>query len=295
MQVMLANEALWARRQSCRVDNRYVEESGEVQMSTYKTIELDVSRAGVAVIRLNRPETGNALNAEVIGEFADVVEVLAKTPEVRVVLLRGRGDVFSAGADIEWMRAAADYTTHENEEDAYAVTELLRHLREMPQLTIALVQGAARGGGIGLMAACDVAVAMQSTEFGLGEVRLGVIPATISPYVVEAVGPRWARALAATGESFDAAFAHQIGLVQYVVADENEMDSMVEHLTALAFKASPAAIAATKDLIDAVVGEPIDSGLGRMTAKRLAQVRSSAHGREGLSAFLENRKPSWDK
>lgn len=263
-------------------------------MSTYKTIELDVSRAGVAVLRLNRPEKRNALNAEVIGELIDALDALSKTPEVRVVLLRGRGDIFSAGADIEWMRAAADYTTHENEEDAFAMTEALRRLRGMPQLTIACVQGAAMGGGIGLVAACDVAVVMKSASFALTEVRLGVIPATVSPYLVEAIGPRWMRALATTGETFDGDFAHQIGLAQYVVADENEMEQIVEHLTGLAFKASPAAVAAAKDLIDAVVGEPIDTGLGKMTAKRLAQIRSSEQGREGLSAFLENRKPAWD-
>lgn len=263
-------------------------------MSPYKTIELDVSRAGVAVVRLNRPEKQNALNAEVISELADALEVLKKTPEVRVVLLRGRGEVFSAGADVEWMRAAADYTTHENEEDAFAAAETFRRLREMPQLTIALVQGAARGGGLGLLAACDVAVVMKSTSFALAEVQMGVMPATISPYVIEAIGPRWTRALATTGETFDAAFAHQIGLAQYVAADENEMDQIVEHLTGLAFKASPAAVAAVKDLVDAVVGEPIDAGLGKMTAKRLAHIRASAHGREGLSAFLEGRKPSWD-
>lgn len=262
-------------------------------MSSYQTIELDVSRAGVAVLRLNRPDKQNALNAEVIAELVDAMEVLAKTPEVRVILLRGRGEIFSAGADIEWMRAATDYTAHENEEDALAAAEMLRRLREMPQLTIALAQGAARGGGIGLLAACDVCVAMKSTMFAMAEVQMGIMPATIAPFVIDAIGPRWMRALATTGESFDGAFAHQIGLVQYVVADENEMDQIVEHLTALAFKASPAAIAATKDLIDAVVGEPIDAGLGKLTAKRLAHIRVSQHGREGLSAFLEGRNPTW--
>jgi methylglutaconyl-CoA hydratase len=259
----------------------------------YETIELDVSRAGVAVVLLNRPDRRNAFNAQVIEELADVFETLSKTPEVRCVILRGAGRVFSAGADIEWMRAAADYTQSENEEDALAMAEMLRRLGTLPQATIAVIHGAAMGGGVGLAAACDIAVAHAGTKFAFSEVRLGIIPATISPFVVESIGPRWARALFVTGETFDAKFAHQIGLVQYVANDETEMETIVERLATLIFEASPAAVADAKDLVQAVAGEMIDSSLSRKTARRLAVRRASAQGREGLAAFLEKRKPSW--
>ncbi len=259
----------------------------------YENIEIDVSRGGVAVILLNRPQKRNALNAQVIEELADCFETLRKNPEVRVVLLRGAGPVFSAGADIEWMRAGADYTTSENEEDAHAMAEMLRRLYELPQLTIAMVHGAAMAGACGLVAASDVSVALKGTKFGFTEVRLGIVPATISPYVINAIGPRWARALFATAEIFDAEFAHRISLIHYAVANETEMESLVEHLTRLAFDASPAAIADAKDLVADVAGEVIDSSLSRKTAKRLAHCRASEQGKEGLAAFLEKRKPGW--
>jgi methylglutaconyl-CoA hydratase len=259
----------------------------------YENIELDVSRAGVAVVMLNRPLKRNAFNAEVISELLDVFETLSKNPEVRVVLIRGAGPVFSAGADIEWMKAAAIYTEKDNEEDAYAMAEMLRKLHSLPQVTIALVHGAAMGGGAGIAAACDVAIAMSNTRFSFSEVRMGIIPATISPYVVEAIGPRWARALFVTGETFDGDFAQKIGLVQYVVADETEMDTTVERLAGLVFAASPAAIADTKDLVEDVFGREMDASLSRLTARRLSHRRASDQGKEGLAAFLEKRKPNW--
>lgn len=262
-------------------------------MSDYETIELDVSRAGVAVILLNRPDKRNALNAQVISELADAVETLSKNPEARLVLLRGAGTTFSAGADIEWMRAAADYTVHENEEDAYALAEMLRSLNSLPQVTVAMVHGAAMGGGVGLAAACDIAVAVKGTKFAFSEVRLGVIPATISPYIVEAIGPRWARSLFVTGETFDAEFAQRIGLVQHEVADETALEAAVENIARMVFASSPAAIADAKKLVDDVIGREFDSSLSRATAKRLAHRRASTQGREGLAAFLEKRKPSW--
>lgn len=262
-------------------------------MSEYATIELDVSRAGVAVLLMNRPDKRNAMNAQVIEEMADAFETLSKNPEVRLVILRGAGATFSAGADIDWMRAAANYTVSENEDDAYALAEMLRRLNGLPQVTVAMIKGAAMGGGIGLAAACDIAVAVEGAKFAFSEVRLGIIPATISPYVVEAIGPRYARALFVTGETFDAAFAHQIGLVQYVVADETELEAQVEAIARRVFEASPAAVADAKDLVSDVLGREFDAGLSRATAKRLAHRRASAQGKEGLAAFLEKRKPSW--
>ncbi len=264
-------------------------------MAEYENIELDVSREGVVVILLNRPNKRNAFNAEVISELSDAMETLSKNTEARIVLIRGAGPVFSAGADIDWMKAAADYTTHENEQDAYRMAEMLRRLNGLPQVTIALVHGAAMGGGAGLAAACDIAVAMKTTRFSFSEVRMGIIAATISPYVVEAIGPRWARALFTTGEIFDGDFAHKIGLVQYVAADETEMEQTVEHLADLVFQASPAAVADSKDLVAEVTGRTFDADLSRLTAKKLAHRRASAQGKEGLAAFLEKRKPVWTR
>jgi methylglutaconyl-CoA hydratase len=259
----------------------------------YENIQVDVSPEGTAVVLLNRPAKRNAFNAQVIEELSDAFETLSKNPECRLVLIRGAGPVFSAGADLEWMKAAADYTVSENEEDAYAMAEMLRKLYELPQVTIALVHGAAMAGACGLCAASDIAVAMTGTVFSFSEVKLGILPATISPYIIQAIGPRWTRSLFVTAERFDAAFAEKIGLVNYVVADEQEMEKLVEHLADLTYAASPAAIADTKDLVAAVIGLEIDSSLGHMTAKRLAHRRVSAEGKEGLSAFLEKRKPSW--
>ena len=261
----------------------------------YETIELDVSPEGTAVVLLNRPAKRNAFNAQVIEELSDAFETLKKNPECRLVLIRGAGTVFSAGADLEWMKAASDYTEKENEEDAYGMAEMLRRCYELPQVTIALLHGAAMAGACGLAAAADIAIAQKGTIFSFSEVKLGIIPATISPYILNAIGPRWTRSLFVTAERFDADVAARIGLIHHVVEDESAMEKLIEHYADLVFAASPAAIADTKDLIATVQGEPIDAALGRLTAKRLAHRRVSPDGKEGLSAFLEKRKPSWAK
>jgi methylglutaconyl-CoA hydratase len=259
----------------------------------YENILLDVSPEGTAVVTLNRPAKRNAFNAEVIEELSDAFETISKNPECRLVLIRGNGPVFSAGADLEWMKAASRYSASENEQDAYAMAEMLRRLYELPQATIALVHGAAMAGACGLAAAADIAIAQAGTIFSFSEVKLGIIPATISPYIINAIGPRWARSLFVTAERFEADVAARLGLVHHVVADENAMDALVEHYADLIYAASPAAIADTKDLVAAVTGEVIDASLGHMTAKRLAHRRVSDQGKEGLSAFLEKRKPNW--
>lgn len=262
-------------------------------MNGYKTIELDASPGGVAVVLLKRPERHNAFNNEVIEELADAFETLRGEDHLRMVILRGAGKSFSAGADLEWMRAASDYTQKENEDDAFALAEMLRKLYELPQMTVAAVQGAAMGGGAGLVAACDVAVAVKASTFRFSEVRLGLTPATISPYVIEAIGPRWTKALFVSGESFDAAFAEKIGLVQYMVENETEMEKMLEYLSRLAFSTAPGAVNEAKRLVRDVTGEVIDANLSHMTSKRIAARRASEEGREGLNAFLEKRKPGW--
>ena len=262
-------------------------------MDEYETIDLDATPGGIAVITLDRPDKHNAFNNLVIDELTDALETLEEQTTIRMVILRGRGPSFSAGADLTWMKASADYTRHENEQDAYRLAEMLRKLAMLPQMTVALVHGAVMGGGAGLVAACDVAVAMADTQFRFSEVRLGLTPATISPYVIAAIGPRWAKALFVSGERFDAAFAERIGLVQYVVEDEKGLLEMEEHLARLAMHAAPGAVADAKRLVFDLAGVEIDHALGHETAKRIAARRASKEGREGLAAFIEKRKPDW--
>lgn len=263
-------------------------------MSDDNPVLLDVTRGKMAVITINRPEKKNAFDRETINRLSETFDLLAKnTDEVRVVMLRGAGDTFCAGGDLNWMKDAAGYTREQNIEDAEALAGMLYRLFHLPQLTIALVQGAAMGGGSGLVAACDVAIAVKETKFRFSEVKLGLTPATISPFVIRAIGPKWARALFATAEGFDAQFAHMIGLVQYVVGDADELDDMAEYVARLGFGAAPGAIADAKKLVDDVAEHDINHGLMSDLAKRIANRRASDEGQEGLTAFLEKRKPSW--
>jgi methylglutaconyl-CoA hydratase len=255
---------------------------------------LEVSPEGVAIVTLNRPDKRNAFDELMIANLAEHFETLKGAEHVRIVFVRGAGDIFCAGADIDWMRRGGERTAADNEADALSLARMLRHLHELPQLTVAVAQGAAMGGGAGLLAACDVAVAVKDTKIRFSEVRLGLTPATIAPFVVEAVGPRWAKALFASGEGFDAAYAEKMGLVQYTVENETELQPMMEHLTDLALAAAPGAVADAKALVRFVTGHKIDDALSRETAKRIAARRASAEGKEGLAAFLEKRKPEWN-
>lgn len=253
----------------------------------------DATRAGVGVVSLNRPEKHNAFNPDVIARLSDLFDELRSTDTIRVVLIKGEGKSFSAGADIDWMRRAGDYTHGDNVQDADAMAEMLHRLHTLPMPTIALVNGPAVGGGLGLIAACDLAVAVKTAMFRFSEVNLGLTPATISPYVVEAMGPRMARALFVTGENFDAAYAEKIGLVHYVVEDEAALAEMSEHLVRLIFRGAPGAVAAAKKLVNDVMWREIDHDLRHDTAQRIADRRMSDEGQEGLAAFLEKRKPGW--
>lgn len=264
-------------------------------MPYYTMIEFDASRDGVGVITLNRPDKHNAFNAVLINELNELLDTLAHETNIRLVLLRGAGKSFSAGADLDWMKAAAGYTQSENEADAERLAGMLRKLHDLPQTTMALVQGAAMGGGAGLVAACDIVIAMASAKFRFSEVRLGLTPATISPFVVKSIGPRWAKALFVTAESFDAAYAEKIGLVHYVAQTDTEMTELEEHIAGLVFEAAPGAVADSKTLVDDVAWREITDALGHMTAKRIAARRASEEGREGLTAFLEKRTPYWAK
>lgn len=261
--------------------------------SEYDLIRFDATRAGIAIVTLNRPEVHNAFNAELIAELTDVFAMIADQPSIRMMILRGEGPSFSAGADLSWMKLAALNTRDDNESDAQRLAEMLLQLYEMPQMTLALVHGTAMGGGAGLVAACDVAIAMAGTKFSFSEVRLGLTPATISPFVIEAIGPRWARALFVTAESFDSEYAEKIGLVQYVAQTADEMAELEEHIAKLVFGAAPGAVADSKKLVRDVSRRPIDRELGHRTAKRIAARRASEEGKEGIAAFLEKRPPSW--
>ncbi len=261
-------------------------------MNSFQTIKLKSSPGGVTSILINRPEKHNAFTAQVIDELADAFETV-RTSNCRMLLLRGAGKSFSAGADLNWMKAAAHYSKSENQADALKLAQMLHRLADLPMMTVACVQGACMGGGAGLAAACDVVVAHKSAMFRFSEVRLGLTPGTISPFVIRAIGPRWANALFVSGESFNAAYAEKIGLIHYPVADETEMEDMIEHLGKLAFHTAPEAVAKAKQLVREVTGQPIDDELMRVTAKHIAERRASDEGIEGLSAFLEKRKPKW--
>lgn len=256
-------------------------------------VELDASPSGVAVITINRPDRKNAFNAEVIAALSQHFETLKDADGVRIVFLRGAGGAFSAGADLEWMRSAADWTVSENRADALLLAEMLLALRELPQFTVALVEGPAFGGGAGLVAACDYAVAAPDAKFSFSEVKLGLVAATISPHVVAAIGPRRAKSLFATGRIFDAAFAEKIGLVDEVVAAAADLDDAMERLSTEIMACAPGAVAASKALVDDIAGLPLDQELLEETAKLIADRRASEEGQEGVRAFLDKRKPGW--
>ena len=257
------------------------------------TVLLDATRAGVAVITLNRPKVHNAFNALVVERLNDVLEELRGADGVRVVLLEGAGKNFSAGADLEWMRAAADYTHADNLEDARSLSAMLNRLHTLPQPTIALVSGAARGGGVGLIAACDMAIATRDATFAFSEARLGLIPATISPFVIRTIGERAVRRYFLTAETFGAEEAQRLGLVQSIVDGNDALAQESERLVSQIFQNPPSTLHAAKELIQFVATHPDYERILDDTAHRMADTRSTKEAKEGIAAFLEKRKPSW--
>jgi len=254
---------------------------------------LSSTREGpVARLRLDRPELHNAFDAALIGALTAGLERLADDPHVRVVVLEGSGRSFSAGADLNWMRGMASADEATNREDALALARLMRTLDELPKPTIARVHGAAMGGGVGLVACCDIAIGVPEAKFGLTEARLGLLPAVISPYVIAAIGPRQARRWFATGEIFDAAVAERIGLLHEVVPAP-ELDAAVERQVGLLLKAGPVASAQAKTLVRSVQPHVDRDALDGATADLIAAMRVSPEGQEGLAAFLEKRTPAW--
>jgi methylglutaconyl-CoA hydratase len=252
--------------------------------------ELDL---GIGIITLNRPERHNAFDDVLIAELSTAIGRMSADPAVRVLVISSTGKSFCAGADLNWMKRAADYSSEENLRDARALAEMLRRLAQCPKPTIARVQGPAFGGGVGLLACCDVAISTFDAEFSLTEVKLGLIPAVISPHVIAAIGERYARRYMLTAERFSAAEAYRIGLLHELVTDATALDEAVGEVVDALLNNAPEAMAECKQLISAVAWKPLSPEVIEDTAQRITRLRASAEGREGMSAFLEKRKPRW--
>lgn len=247
---------------------------------------------GVVTLTLNRPDLHNAFDEHLIHDLTQALRAVQDNPRARALVLTGSGMSFSAGADLNWMRRMAGYSEAQNRADADTLATLMSTLDCLPIPTIARVQGSAFGGGVGLVACCDIAVATTSTLFCLSEVKLGLIPAVISPYLIRAIGARHARRYFLTAERFNAAKAQRLGLLHKVV-DHADLDATVESILQEFLFNSPAAIAAAKQLVAHVESRPVDQALIDYTAAQIATIRVSAEGREGLTAFLEKRSPAW--
>lgn len=260
-------------------------------MTAFTTLELQIDGA-VARIWLNRPELRNAFDDVVIRELGEAFAQASAAMQVRAIVLGARGPAFCAGANLNWMRRAADFTHEQNLQDAAGLAAMLRAINESPKPVVARVQGDVYAGGMGLVAACDIAVTVDSAWYCLSEVKIGLIPATISPYVIRAMGPRAAQRYFLTAERFTAAEAHRVGLVHEVVAADG-LDAKVEQIVKALTGASPAAVGACKQLLRDVTGREIDDALVAHTVKGIADIRVSPEGREGVQAFLQKRKPGW--
>jgi methylglutaconyl-CoA hydratase len=256
------------------------------------SVLVEIFDEGIATVTLNRPDRHNAFDEELISGLTGALRSLERNPDVRVVVLAAEGKSFSAGADLNWMKRTAAYSRRKNFEDAMGLAELMRTLHQLSKPTIARVQGPAFGGGVGLVAGCDIAIATREATFALSEVRLGLIPAIIGPYVIAAIGPRNARRYMLTGERFDVAEAFRIGLVQEICEME-DLDDYVRVAATQFLMGGPIALAAAKKLIVDVAGRPMDEDLVQDTARRIAELRAGAEGREGVVAFLDKRNAAW--
>jgi methylglutaconyl-CoA hydratase len=260
-------------------------------MPDYQTLELETHH-DVAVIWLNRPDVRNAFNETMIGELSLALKSLEGDAAIRAIVLAGRGPSFCAGADLNWMKKMAGYSSEQNYADALGLATMLNTLYTLKKPTIARVHGHAYAGGMGLVSACDIAVAAFEAEFCLSEVRIGLIPSTIGPYVVAAMGERAARRYMLSAERFTAAEAYRIGLVHEIAPVDN-IDEKIDELLVHLVRGGSAAHAGTKALIDVITASPLNQKLIEETASRIATVRVSDEGKEGIRSFLEKRKPNW--
>ncbi|MGB0467907.1 MAG: enoyl-CoA hydratase/isomerase family protein [Pontibacterium sp.] len=254
---------------------------------------LEKDTQGVAWLIINRPEVHNAFDDDVIEQLIANLEACDSDPEIRILVLRSNGKNFSAGADLAWMKRMAQNSHQENMQDAGRLARLMEVLNCLSKPTIGLVQGAAYGGAVGLAACCDMVIAAESSQFCLSEVKIGLIPAVISPYVVRAIGERQSRRYFMTAELFSARQAQDYGLVHEVVATPELMDDACARLVKQLRRNSPQAMHAAKELIFAVSSKVIDETVIEDTARRIADIRVSEEGQEGLSSFLQKRKPNW--
>jgi methylglutaconyl-CoA hydratase len=255
-------------------------------------ILLTTDARGVATLTLNRPERRNAFDDALIAELSDAFARVGADEAVRALVLTGAGAAFSAGGDLAWMRRMAGYGFDENYADAMRLAAMFRALNELPKPTIARVNGAAYAGGVGLICCCDIAVASESAQFAISEARLGLVPATIGPYVAAAIGARAARRYCLTAETFPAADALRIGLV-HECAPEGTLDAAVERVIAAILAGGPMAQTRAKRLISEVKDRAVDESVMALTARTIAEARASDEGREGVASFLEKRKPRW--
>lgn len=259
----------------------------------YQYLQITVEN-GIGIITFNRPEKRNAINVEMLHEISRALTQLENEKGAGVLLLNGNGEHFCAGADINWMKSVGTLDSAANERDAEVLANLLYQLYEFPKPTIALAHGAVLGGGMGMIAVCDIALASKSASFGFPEVKIGIAPSTISPYVISAIGARAAHYYFLTGVRFDANEAHAIGLVHQVTEDATLFQTG-HALATILLQNSPAALVATKQLIHRVAHEAITPELSRITAKHLADLRITNEAQEGLKAFLEKRAPTWNQ
>jgi len=258
---------------------------------SWQTIDV-VMQAGVATVTLNRPDVRNAFNETTIAELTQVFGELGKDAGLRAIVLAANGPAFCAGADLNWMKKMAGYTHEENRADAAQLADMLRTIYTCPKPVVARIQGDCYAGGMGLVAACDISVAVETTNFCLSEVKLGLIPATISPYVIKAMGENAARRYFLTAERFSAQEAQRIGFVHAVVSAD-ALDGAVAEIVKALVSNSPHAVKEAKRLVQDVAGRPLNDALIADTAVRIADIRSSEEGKEGVRSFLEKRKPGW--
>jgi methylglutaconyl-CoA hydratase len=263
-------------------------------MTDFTTVQLERDPHGVATLWLNRADKNNAFNAEVIRELNAALAAVQADPAIRLLVLRGRGKHFSAGADLAWMQQSAKLDYAANLNDAHELGELMHRLYHLPQPTLAVVQGAAFGGALGLIACCDMAIGATDALFCLSEVRIGLAPAVISPFVVKAIGERATRRYALTAERFDGKRARELGLLAEAYP-ASELDAALEQWIANLLLNSPQALKACKHLLVEVGPAQLDDALRQFTEQAIAALRTSAEGQEGLNAFLEKRTPAWQE
>jgi methylglutaconyl-CoA hydratase len=264
----------------------------------YQTLRVDLDARGVLTVAINRPDIRNAFNEVMISELTRVCEKEAPRPEVRLIVIKGEGQVFCAGGDLNWMKKSVDLDLEANLEDTRRLTRMFRLLNECPKPIVGRIHGAAIGGGVGLVSICDIAVASRETQFSLSEVRLGIVPSCIGPFVIAKIGASHARSLFVSAERFQAERAREIGLVHEVVATPSDLDAAVERIVGNMLQCGPKAMAAAKKLILDLSWPDRRQAIGDYAdyvSRTLAELRVSPEGQEGLKAFLDKRKPSWMK